>query len=106
MHPAFVFGRDAGDAGREARACLLHPPPRYYSLLHPIAPTPRIHHWPVSRMAPRRLSLQETLDGIEAQFALEKKDLLAILKRFRNQMDHGLANDGQDMAMIPTFGAF
>ncbi|MCO5608380.1 hypothetical protein L7F22_062589 [Adiantum nelumboides] len=56
-------------------------------------------------MAPRRLSLQETLDGIEAQFALEKKDLLAILKRFRNQMDHGLANDGQDMAMIPTFDA-
>ena len=77
-----------------------------YSLLFTRSRPHLASYWPVSRMAPRRLSLQETLDGIEAQFVLEKKDLLAILKRFRHQMDHGLANDGQDMAMIPTFGAF
>jgi len=55
-------------------------------------------------MAPRQTSLKDALDDIEEQFDLSKDNLNAILKRFRNRMEYGLAHDGQDMAMIPTFG--
>jgi hexokinase len=56
-------------------------------------------------MAPRRTTLKDALDDIEDQFSLPKEDLNAILKRFRDRMEHGLAHDGQDMAMIPSFGS-
>lgn len=55
-------------------------------------------------MAPARLSLKAALDDLEHQFDLSTEDLNAILKRFRDRMDYGLKHDGQDMAMIPSFG--
>lgn len=57
-------------------------------------------------MAPPVQTLSASLDAVEAEFALDKADLDRILARFLDRMDHGLANDGQDMAMIPSFGAF
>lgn len=55
-------------------------------------------------MAPHRPALADALQDIEKQFDLTTADLDAILKRFRQQMDLGLAKNGQDMAMIPSFG--
>lgn len=55
-------------------------------------------------MPPHRLSLAEALQDVERQFDLTTDDLHAILKRFRQQMELGLAENGQDMAMIPSFG--
>lgn len=48
-------------------------------------------------------TLVQALDEVEKQLALPKDVLEAILHRFIDRMHHGLANDGQDMAMIPTF---
>lgn len=48
--------------------------------------------------------LAAAVERIEAEFALSKATLEAILARFIDRMKHGLANDGQDMAMIPSFG--
>jgi hexokinase len=57
-------------------------------------------------MPPHRLSLAEALQDVEKQFELTTDDLNAILKRFRQQMELGLAENGQDMAMIPSFGKY
>jgi len=55
-------------------------------------------------MPPHRPSLADALQDIEKQFDLTTDNLNAILKRFRQQMEVGLAQNGQDMAMIPSFG--
>lgn len=55
-------------------------------------------------MAPREITLIEALQDVEKQFELTTADLNGILKRFLQQMELGLAKDGQDMAMIPSFG--
>lgn len=55
-------------------------------------------------MPPHRPSLADAMQDIEKQFDLTTDDLNAILKRFRQQMELGLAQNGQDMAMIPSFG--
>lgn len=55
-------------------------------------------------MAPRKVTLVEALRDVEEQFELTTTDLNGILKRFLQQMELGLAKDGQDMAMIPSFG--
>lgn len=49
-------------------------------------------------------TLSSALGAIEAQFALPLDSLVHILARFRDRMVHGLAHDGADMAMIPSFG--
>ncbi|UZJ53788.1 hypothetical protein CBS101457_003108 [Exobasidium rhododendri] len=54
-------------------------------------------------MVPHPESLKTILDRMENEFDLTKKDLEVLLKRFRERMDYGLAHDGQNMAMIPSF---
>lgn len=48
-------------------------------------------------------SITEALKDVEAEFTLDTSDLNALVQRFHELMDYGLANDGADMAMIPTF---
>lgn len=55
-------------------------------------------------MSSSKESLADALKAVEGQLALPKDVLERIMKRFLDRMDHGLANLGQDMAMIPTFG--
>lgn len=50
--------------------------------------------------------LQKAVQEIESQFTLSKEGLHAILERFLDRMAYGLRNDGQDMAMIPSFGTY
>lgn len=55
-------------------------------------------------MSQSKKTLNNALNELEEELALEKVVLDRILNRFMDRMDHGLANLGQDMAMIPTFG--
>lgn len=50
-----------------------------------------------------RKTIADALKGVEAEFQLDTNDLCALAGRFQELMDHGLANDGADMAMIPSF---
>lgn len=55
-------------------------------------------------MSQSKKTLNNALNELEEELALDKVVLDRILNRFMDRMDHGLANLGQDMAMIPTFG--
>lgn len=50
-----------------------------------------------------KTTLSEALAGIEAEFSLDTDALNALVGRFHELMDYGLANTGADMAMIPSF---
>jgi hexokinase len=55
-------------------------------------------------MVPQPKTLKTVLDDLESELELSTDDLNVILKQFRNRMDYGLAHEGQNMAMIPSFG--
>ena len=44
--------------------------------------------------------------NVESQFALDTETLNGIVKHFLHLYEHGLANKGAAMAMIPSFGEF
>lgn len=50
-------------------------------------------------------SLEQELSSIERQFSLDGPKLRQIADRFQELFQLGLNEYGQEMAMVPTFGA-
>jgi len=51
-------------------------------------------------------TLAQAMANVESQFALDTETLNGIVKHFLHLYEHGLANKGAAMAMIPSFGEF
>jgi hexokinase len=49
------------------------------------------------------MTLPEECSAFEPYFKLDDAKLNAILKQFRKEMEGGLNEYGQDMAMVPSF---
>lgn len=50
-----------------------------------------------------KTTLSDALSTLQSEFSLDTDALNSLSKHFIKAMDYGLANEGADMAMIPSF---